>query len=296
MPSGRAPRPASTIRRRSLARGALQDPKAPLERRRSPTRRDAPRAGARRPPHRAAGLAAVLRPARGAGLQHRRHGDDRALFGARPRGAGGRSAAYITVFVGFMGVVLAVGPIAGQLFGAGKRARPGGSCTRRCGWRSRCRLIGSTLLLFPQPFLALVARHGGSPTRCAATCGARAVAAVGAAVHRLPRLQHRRVAAEGGDGAAVRRAALKVPLNALLVFGSHATRAAAHAAARRRRLRHRHRIVMGCQRSRLAVLRRDPFYARFGLRGRGMHAPDRASLRRPAAASASRWGCRSASR
>ena len=29
-------------------------------------------------------------------------------------------SAYISVFVGLMGVVLAVGPIAGQLFGAGK--------------------------------------------------------------------------------------------------------------------------------------------------------------------------------
>ena len=45
-----------------------------------------------------------------------------------------------------------------------------------------------------------------SPTRCAATCAALAVrAAAGAAVHRLSRLQHRRVAAEGGDGAAARR-------------------------------------------------------------------------------------------
>ena len=30
------------------------------------------------------------------------------------------SAAYISIFVGFMGVVLAVGPIAGQLHGAGQ--------------------------------------------------------------------------------------------------------------------------------------------------------------------------------
>jgi multidrug resistance protein, MATE family len=49
-------------------------------------------------------------------------------------------AAYVTVFVGLMGVVLAIGPIAGQLFGA-----------RRLGLS----VIGSLVLLFPAPFLAL---------------------------------------------------------------------------------------------------------------------------------------------
>ena len=35
------------------------------------------------------------------------------------------SAAYITVFIGLMGVVLALSPIVGQLYGAGDRAEAG---------------------------------------------------------------------------------------------------------------------------------------------------------------------------
>ena len=61
-------------------------------------------------------------------------------------------AAYISVFIGLMGVVLAVGPIAGQLFGAGRLValRPALwvleassklvlSCTKPCGWPWACR-------------------------------------------------------------------------------------------------------------------------------------------------------------
>jgi MATE family multidrug resistance protein len=65
------------------------------------------------------------------------------------------AAAYITIFIGLMGVVLALGPIVGQLYGARQLAQAGRSCTRPCGWRWACRLLGSTLLLFPAPFMAL---------------------------------------------------------------------------------------------------------------------------------------------
>ncbi len=47
------------------------------------------------------------------------------------------AAAYITVFIGLMGIVIAVAPIAGQAFGARRLARrPATSCTRRSGSRS----------------------------------------------------------------------------------------------------------------------------------------------------------------
>ena len=70
------------------------------------------------------------------------------------------AAAYITVFIGLMGVVLAIGPIVGQLYGAGKLREAGhADCTRRSGSRSALSVLGCALLLFPQPFLALVARR-----------------------------------------------------------------------------------------------------------------------------------------
>ena len=64
-------------------------------------------------------------------------------------------AAYITVFVGFMGAVLAVGPIAGQLFGA-RRLHDAGAQLHQAVWIAiGLSVIGSTLLVFPYPFLAL---------------------------------------------------------------------------------------------------------------------------------------------
>ncbi len=64
-------------------------------------------------------------------------------------------AAYITIFIGLMGVVLAIGPIAGQLYGAGKLAEAGRQLHQTLWLALVLSLIGSTLLLFPQPFLTL---------------------------------------------------------------------------------------------------------------------------------------------
>ena len=93
--------------------------RARLPTRRPPPPHDAARPAPGRPPHRTARLAGVRRPGRGARVRHRRHHAGGA-FGARldlaALAIGG--ATYITVFIGLMGVVLAIGPIAGQLFGA----------------------------------------------------------------------------------------------------------------------------------------------------------------------------------
>ncbi len=65
------------------------------------------------------------------------------------------SAAYITIFVGLMGVVLAVGPIAGQQFGAREHAQAGHSLGQSLWLALGLSLLGGLLLLWPEPFLAL---------------------------------------------------------------------------------------------------------------------------------------------
>ena len=65
------------------------------------------------------------------------------------------SAAYITVFIGFMGVVIAAGPIVGQFFGAGKLHEAGHQLHQAVWVALGLSLVGSTLLAFPLPFIAL---------------------------------------------------------------------------------------------------------------------------------------------
>ena len=65
------------------------------------------------------------------------------------------SAIYITVFIGLMGVVLAISPIVGQLHGA-KRPTEAGHQLHQAIWMALgLSLIGSAVLAFPMPFLAL---------------------------------------------------------------------------------------------------------------------------------------------
>jgi MATE family multidrug resistance protein len=192
------------------------------------------------------------------------------------------AAVYISVFVGLMGVVLAVGPIAGQLFGAGK-LRESGHATEQAIWLAvALSVLGCTLLLWPEPFLALARAEGPVAAKVRTYLQGLAFALPPALVFTAYR----------GFNVAVSRPkavmvlqlgalALKVPVSALLVFGAAvptpfgewripACGAPGCGAATA--------IVMWCQLgAALAVLRRDPFYARFGL-GRGLSRPHRASL------------------
>ena len=65
------------------------------------------------------------------------------------------SSAYITVFIGFMGVVMAISPIVGQLFGAGQQAQAGRQAHQAVWVALGLSVVGSLLLAFPYPFLAL---------------------------------------------------------------------------------------------------------------------------------------------
>lgn len=65
------------------------------------------------------------------------------------------SAIYITVFVGLMGVVLAISPIVGRLFGAGQ-LREAGAQLHQTLWLCLGLMgLGSLILLLPEPFLAV---------------------------------------------------------------------------------------------------------------------------------------------
>jgi MATE family multidrug resistance protein len=65
------------------------------------------------------------------------------------------AAAYITVFITLMGIVLAVGPIVGQLFGARRLADAGVQLQQAVWLAIGLSVLGVVLLAFPAPFLAL---------------------------------------------------------------------------------------------------------------------------------------------
>jgi multidrug resistance protein, MATE family len=191
------------------------------------------------------------------------------------------SAAYISVFIGLMGVVLAVAPITGQLFGAGKVVECGRQLHQAAWLALALSAIGCVPLLHPQPFLSLAQAGPELSAKVRAYLDALAFALPPALLFTAFR----------GFNTAVSRPkivmllqlaalALKVPLTALLVFG----------AALPARLGGWHIEALGAPGCGVAtaivmalqllaavwVLRRDPFYARFCLSQR-VHAVDRAS-------------------
>ncbi len=65
------------------------------------------------------------------------------------------AAAYISIFIGLMGVVLAIGPIVGQLHGAGDDREAGRQWHQSLWVALGLSVVGCSVLLFPQPFLSL---------------------------------------------------------------------------------------------------------------------------------------------
>jgi multidrug resistance protein, MATE family len=189
-------------------------------------------------------------------------------------------AIYITVFVGLMGVVLAVGPIAGQLFGAGKTVEAGRQLHQAVWLALAASVLGCAVLLFPQPFLSLSQAQPEVAVKVRGYLGALAFALPSALLFTAFRgfniaISRPKIVMALQLGALL----LKVPLTALLVFGfglpgtdvtiePQGAPGCGMATA----------IVMAIQLlAAWRVLRRDRFYAPFGL-ARRLSAPHLASL------------------
>lgn len=190
-------------------------------------------------------------------------------------------AVYGTVFVGLMGVVLAVAPITGRLFGAGRLDESGRQLQQAIWLALGLAVVGCTLLLCPQPFLSLSRAAPAVAAKVRDYLSALAVALPPALVF---------TAFRGFNNAVSRpkavmllqlgALALKLPLSVLLVFGTGAPASPWHlpalgatgcgvATA----------IVMWLQcAAAWQLLRRDRFYLRFGIGAGALALPDRASL------------------
>ena len=186
-------------------------------------------------------------------------------------------AIYVTVFIGLMGVVLALGPIVGQMYGAKRLAEAGHQLHQGVWLAIVLSLLGSSLLAFPAPFLALAHATPEMADKIRGFLLALAFSLPASLLFTVYR----------GFNVAVSRPkavmvlqlgglALKVPLSATLISGVPALGVPALG-------------VTGCGLSTLIamwaqllaalwVLRRDPFYERFSLRGHGLAPPHRASL------------------
>ena len=188
------------------------------------------------------------------------------------------SAAYITVFIGFMGVLLALSPIVGQLYGA-QRPEAAGRQLHQALWIAMAlAVLGCTLLAFPTPFLAL---SRASPEVAEKVRGYLLALAFSLPASLLFTLYRGFNLALSRPKAVmliqVSALLLKVPLSAALVFGVPALALPSLG-------------VTGCGVATAVamwaqvlvawfVMRRDPFYLPFKLWGRGLDRPDRAALR-----------------
>lgn len=197
------------------------------------------------------------------------------------------AAAYISVFIGLMGVVLAISPIAGQLYGAA-RLHDAGNQVHQATWLALgLSALGICALLFPEPFLNLAKPEPDVAHKVHAYLYALAFSLPASLLFTVYR---------GFNSAVSRPKAimslqlvgllLKIPLSMLFIYGwsisvpgleqpwvvaPKGVAGCGWATA----------IVMWSQALiAWAVLRRDPFYDRFGLRGVGLKRPQRQAILR----------------
>lgn len=131
------------------------------------------------------------------------------------------ASVYVSIFVGLNGVLQALSPIIGQLFGAGRYEAIGAEVKQGAWLALFLTVVGSVLMAFPQPLLSLA--HA-SPELSAkatsylrilslalpATLGFRIYASFNTAIGRPKMVMAIQVLA----------LLLKVPLNALFIFGA----------------------------------------------------------------------------
>jgi len=187
------------------------------------------------------------------------------------------ASAYVTVFIGLMGVVLAIGPIVGRFHGAGEHARAGRQL-HQAGWVALAlSAIGATLLLAPEPFLALAQAPDEVEHRVRGYLAALSLALPAALLMQAYRGFNIAISRPKAVMALqVSGLLAKVPLSALLVFGWPAAGLPPMG-------------VVGCGVATVivmwlqvvvgvTVLRRDPFYRPYALGGRGLDRPDRQAI------------------
>lgn len=197
------------------------------------------------------------------------------------------TAAYVSVFVGLMGVVLAISPIAGQLFGAGK-LRDAGDQVHQSIWLALgLSALGAAVLLFPGPFLDLA-----NPTPDVAQ---KVRGYLNALAFSLP-ASLLFTAYRGFNSAVSRPKAvmsiqvtgllLKIPLSLLFIYGWSLPVPGVEQA-----WVVAPKGVVGCGWATAIVMwsqvviawlvmHRDPFYARFGLHRGGFNRPKRQAILR----------------
>jgi len=187
------------------------------------------------------------------------------------------AAAYMTVFIGFMGVVLALSPIVGQLYGARQHEAAGRQAHQAIWIALGLSVVGSLLLAFPQPFLALARSSPEVEAKARGYLLALALSLPASLLFTVYRAFN--IAVSRPKAVMVLQLgglAFKLPLSAFFVFGLPALGGPATG-------------VVGCgiatgiamwAQCLLAwrLVRRDAFYAPFVLAGRGLHAPDARAL------------------
>lgn len=185
------------------------------------------------------------------------------------------SAAYITVFVGLMGAMLALGPLAGRLHGAGRRRRAGAQFHQALWLAAGLSVPGVALLLWPEPFLLLARAEPAVAERVRDYLQALAWAVPAGLWFTLYRAFNTAVSRpKAAMTLQVAGFVAKVPLSALLVFGLGPVPALG---------------VVGCAWATVIVnwlevgvgwwvLQRDPFYRPYRLPRWRLQRPHRATL------------------
>ena len=180
------------------------------------------------------------------------------------------ASVYISIFVGLGGVLQALAPSVGQLFGAGRGREVGEEIKQGCWLAFFLCCAGALVLLFPQPFLTL-ARASPELTEKAtlylqilalalpATLGFRIYSALNTAIARPAMVMLIQLAG----------LALKLPLNALFIFGGLGLPAFGGPGAAIATSLIAWLMLTVCW----AILRLAPAYRQFGLFGTGWVAP-----------------------